>query len=121
MTPSDAPQHLLPLSPLDLHVLMVLAGKDLYGYAIMKAVEEESAGALAPEIGSLYRVLARLQGTGLVREADAPGTVPETHRGRPRKYYGITPLGLRVLRAETERLSRVVDRARTLLPDGGRP
>ncbi|HIF21537.1 MAG TPA: hypothetical protein EYQ27_06405, partial [Gemmatimonadetes bacterium] len=38
-----------PLSATDFHVLMVLAEEDLYGYAIMKAVERESAGAVSPE------------------------------------------------------------------------
>ena len=120
MTAPD-PRSFLPLSPIDLHVLAVLAREDLYGYAVMKAVEEESGGALRPEVGSLYRVLARLEGAGLVREADAPDDAPDTHRGRPRKYYGLSPLGQRVLRAETERLGGVVDRVRALLPDAGRP
>ena len=61
-----------PLSATDFHVLMVLAEEDLYGYAIMKAVERESAGAVSPEIGSLYRILARLVSEGFVDEADAP-------------------------------------------------
>lgn len=121
MASNELPAHLLPLSPLDLHVLVVLASEDLYGYAIMKAVEEESGGALSPEIGSLYRVLARLQGTGLVREAESPDTAPETHRGRPRRYYGITPLGRRVVAAEAKRLGRILEHVRTLIPDSGRP
>ena len=121
MTSEPTPRAFLPLSPLDLHVLAVLAREDLYGYAVMKAVEEESDGALRPEIGSLYRVLGRLEGAGLVQEAEAPADAPETHRGRPRKYYGLSPLGLRVLRAEAERLGGVVERVRGLLPDAGRP
>lgn len=117
MTSDATPRDLLPLSPLDFHVLAVLASDDLYGYAIMKAVDEESDGAVSPEIGTLYRVLARLEGVGLVRETETPDAAPDVHRGRPRKYYGITPLGLGVLRAETDRLGRVVERIRTLLPD----
>lgn len=53
----------LPLSAL-LQVLLVLSKGDLYGYAIMKAVEAQSGGILSPEIGSLYRVLARLVEAG---------------------------------------------------------
>ncbi len=116
---SDIPH--LPLSPLDYHVLVALAEEDLYGYAIMKAIEKESGGALTPEIGSLYRVLARLQDQGLLTEADAPEDAPDTQRGRPRRYYRSTPLALKVLRAETERVGRVVDRARSLLVGEGRP
>ena len=61
-----------PLSATDYHILMVLAEKDLYGYAIMKAVGENSNGTVAPEIGSLYRVLSRLVAEGWVEEAAAP-------------------------------------------------
>lgn len=64
---------------------------------------------------------ARLEGSGLVREAEAPDTAPETHRGRPRRYYVITPLGLRVVSAEAERLGAILERVQTLGPDPGRP
>jgi DNA-binding PadR family transcriptional regulator len=112
-----------PLSPTDLHVLLVLSQGALYGYAIMKAVEEESGGAVDPEIGSLYRVLARLMGAGLVEESPAPEDAREEHPGRRRKYYALTGEGLTALEAETARLSRVLElaRARHLLPEEGRP
>ena len=76
-----------PLTAVDYHVLMVLTEEDLYGYAIMKAVEEESSGAVSPEIGSLYRILARLMSEGFVEEAGAPKGSSSEHRGRPRRYY----------------------------------
>ena len=44
------------LSATDFHVLLVLAERDLYGYALLQAVEAESGGAVSPDIGSLYRV-----------------------------------------------------------------
>ena len=107
-----------PLSATDFHVLMVLAEGDLYGYAIMKAVEEQSGGVVSPEIGSLYRVLARLMADGLVREVEGPAEA-ETHRGRPRKYYGLTARGREAARAEASRLQSVVELARghDLLPE----
>ena len=106
-----------PLSATDFHVLLVLTEGDLYGYAIMKAVEAQSGGTVSPEIGSLYRVLARLMAIGLVTEVGGPAA-GETHRGRPRKYYAITPQGREVARAEAARLSQLVDlaRGRDLLP-----
>ena len=106
-----------PLSATDFHVLLVLSERDLYGYAIMKAVEAQSGGAVSPEIGSLYRVLARLMAEGLVTEADAPNGA-EVHRGRARKYYGITPEGRDLARTEAARLSELVElaRGRDLLP-----
>ena len=101
-----------PLSPTDYHVLLVLADGELYGYAIMKALEEESQGVICPEIGSLYRVLARLMTAGLVVETGAPKRAPATHRGRPRRYYRLTPSGRRVLRAESTRLAALMKLAR---------
>jgi DNA-binding PadR family transcriptional regulator len=109
----------LPLSPTDFHVLLVLAREDLYGYAILKAVEAESQGAVRPEIGSLYRVLARLMAGGLVEEVDTPKDAV-VHRGRPRRYYRLTPVGKAALEADTKRLAGAIELAKTrhLLPDG---
>lgn len=102
-----------PLSPTDYHVLLALTDGRQYGYAIMKAIEEESGGVILPEIGSLYRVLARLMGAGLVEETAAPTDAPAVHRGRPRRYYRISSEGRRVLAAETTRLNRVMQLARS--------
>ena len=113
MSPTQA-----PLSALDFHVLLVLTEGDLYGYAIKKAVEDQSGGAVSPEIGTLYRVVARLLADGLVSEREGP-TSEGTHRGRPRRYYGITLEGREAARAEAARLDAVVElaRGRDLLPD----
>jgi len=110
----------LPLSALDLQVLLVLAEGNLYGYAIKKAVERESGGILSPEIGSLYRVLARLMDSGWVEEAPAQTPDSEPQRGRPRKYYRITSLGIDVARAELRRLKRVVAAASGIAPEVAR-
>lgn len=106
MTPAHT-----PLSATDFHVLLVLSEGELYGYAIMKAVQEHSGGAVSPEIGSLYRVLSRLMADGLVDEASGPGE-EEAHRGRPRRYYALTPRGGDVARAEAARLRDLVELAR---------
>lgn len=110
-----------PLSATDFHVLMVLAEGPLYGYAIMKAVEYQSRGVVSPEIGSLYRVLARLMDSGLVDETEPPPDAVEgAQRGLPRRYYRITAVGLAAARAEARRLSEVLRlaRDRDLLPQG---
>ena len=109
----------LPLSATDYHVLMVLAEDDLYGYAIMKAIEEDSRGAVCPEIGSLYRILARLMSEGFVDEIGTPKHAPTEHRGRPRRYYRLTKAGRVALQGESIRLHGVVElaRERSLLPE----
>lgn len=109
-----------PMSPSDFHVLLVLSQGALYGYAIKKALEEESGGAIDPEIGSLYRVIARLVSVGFIEQVE--GVEPpdqEVHPGRERKYYALTPAGERALREEAARLDAALQlaRGRGLLPE----
>lgn len=106
------------MTPLEFHVLLELAREDLYGYAIMKRVEEHSGGAVRAEIGTLYRVLSRLMDAGLVAEAEPPPDAPASHRGLPRKYYAITEAGSAAVREEARRLEHAVRLAQSLLADG---
>lgn len=109
-----------PLSPVEFQVLLALADQPSYGYAIMKAVEQQSDGRMRPEIGSLYRVLSRLMARGLVNERPAPKGAPSTNRGLPRKYYGLTPAGSHVAKDEAAHLEGLVSlaKSRRLLPGG---
>ena len=93
---------LLGLSNLEYHVLLALAGRVLYGYAIKEAVATESGGVLQPRAGSLYRVLARLMVRGMVEEV-APTGPAEPHPGLERKYYALTEQGRVALSAEASR------------------
>jgi DNA-binding PadR family transcriptional regulator len=95
----------ITLSNLEYHVLLALASRPLYGYAITDAVAVDSAGTLSPRPGSLYRVLARLMTTGLVTEAD-PDDEPSPHPGLARRYYALTSSGRKSLAAEARRLRR---------------
>lgn len=125
MATSEAPDpaELIPLAPIDFHLLVVLAEGDSYGYAIKKELARASGGALDPEIGSLYRMIARLAKGGLVDEAgdrvpdDGDGKSP----GHPRRYYRITELGRSVMVAEAARMRRLLDAAenKRLIPDPG--
>ena len=114
--PGPAP----PLTALEFHVLLVLAKKTLHGYAMLKGIEEESAGAVSPEVGTLYRVLARMMASGLVEETEAPASAPRVHRGRSRRYYRLTREGRALLKAEARRLASAVEiaRDRAILPEG---
>jgi DNA-binding PadR family transcriptional regulator len=99
-----------PLKPADLHILLVLASGPCHGYGIMKEVERVSDGKVRLEIGSLYRLLGRMLGDGLIQES---GDTEDR-----RRYYRISRLGRRVLAAEAGRLAALVDliRVRKLLP-----
>lgn len=98
------------LKPADFHVLLALAQAPRHGYGIMKDVERESGGNVRLEIGSLYRILARMLQVGLIEEADADDR---------RRYYRISRLGRRALKAEGARLAGLVElvRSRKLLPE----
>ena len=99
------------LKPADFHILLALAEGPCHGYGIMKEVERESNGDVRLEIGSLYRLLARLLESGLIEEAEGD---------ERRRYYRISRAGRRLLKAEAARLAGLVDlfRARKLLPEG---
>ena len=100
------PRSFLPLSPTDFQVLLVLVRGPAHGYGIMKEVEEASNGRVRIELGSLYRLIARLLATGMIEESSGVENPP--HAGKKRRNYGITQLGLAVARAEAERLRDAV-------------
>jgi DNA-binding PadR family transcriptional regulator len=101
------------LKPTDFHILLALAAGPLHGYRIMKDVERDSEGAVTLEIGSLYRLLARLAAEGLIDDTESAD--------ERRRHYRITSAGRRALKAEAARLADVVTlaRARKLLPGAG--
>ena len=115
--PEASPLELLPLKPADLIVLLVLADGPRHGYGIMKEVEHQSQGRVRLEVGSLYRLIARLTESGLIEAAT--GAPSDEER---RRYYRITRLGRGAARAEAERLVSVIElaRAKRLLDTPGR-
>ncbi len=111
------PASLLPLTPVALHVLVALADGASHGYAIAQEVERATDGALRLGPGTLYGSLQRLQDGGLIEDADAPVGAAGAHAER-RRYYALTALGERVLRADAKRLARAVRTVRNRLgPD----
>lgn len=101
------------LTPLEFHVLVALARGEAYGYALMTAVEEESSGRVAPDVGSLYRVLARLMARGLVEERPTPEDAEQDHPGKARRYYGLTVEGRDTAADEARRMAELVDLAQS--------
>ncbi len=77
-------------------VLRLLDAREMYGYEMVKVVNEQTGGLLEWKEGTLYPCLHRLEAGRLVssRWREAPS-------GKKRKYYHITRKGLAELRTRT--------------------
>jgi DNA-binding PadR family transcriptional regulator len=106
----------LPLAPQDLQLMLAMLPGPLHGYGMMKAVEAQSGGAMRVELGSLYRMIQRLERDGLI--AGAEGQTDSPAPGRGRRFYQVTPLGRAVVAAELDRLRNVLDLAQSGLRPG---
>jgi DNA-binding PadR family transcriptional regulator len=104
------PTDLLPLTPPVFHILVALASDELHGYGIMQDVAQQTNDALQLGPGTLYGCLKRMLAARLVEESDERPD-PELDDAR-RRYYRITSLGSRAVRAEAERLAGAVSAAR---------
>lgn len=113
-----APDHPVPLRPIEFEILLTLAGGERHGYAILRDTEERSEGAFRLETGTMYRALRRLVEAGLARPTERRQSDREDDERR--RYYAITAEGRRVAEQEALRLSRLVAAARSvqLLPLG---
>ena len=99
----------LPLRRVEFHILLSLAAGERHGYRILKDIEARGETAV-PDVGTLYRALARMVESRLI-EAAARRPAPDTGDER-RNYYRITSAGLRVARAEARRLGALMRAAR---------
>lgn len=101
------PERFLPLKPGTFLVLLVLSADESHGYGIKKEVALRSQGRIDMEPGTLYRLMARLVAQGLIEEAERR-PLPDRDDER-RRYYRITGLGRRVVRAEAGRMVQLAD------------
>ena len=111
---SVEPSSCLPLTEPTFYILLSLAPGQKHGYAILQDVEGLSKGRITLSTSTLYSALGRLLDQSLIERVpdDLDGA---KHPGRPRKAYVLSELGRRVLRAETDRLSSLVETARPRL------
>ena len=107
---------LLPLKPLELSVLLVLAEGPGYGYGIVQRIARAELGSIRLAPSNLYYVLDRMMGAGLVEETGSEEGGAEPIR---RRYYGITRFGRAVAEAEAARLAGVLRTAERLRLTGG--
>lgn len=95
-------ERFLPLRPVEFDVLLSLATGERHGYGIIQDAEARGLTS-PPDVGTLYRALRRMQEQELISPAERR-EAPDAGEER-RHYYRVTPLGLRVARAEARRLA----------------
>src|SRR5258708_5811863 len=100
----------LPLTPAEFEILLALVDGELHGYAIMQEVTGRTSGNVKLLPGTLYRALTRMVDKSLIRHVGQPNSVDSDDERR--RYYQLTALGGKVLKAEAERLSRQVRAAK---------
>ena len=101
------------VSPATYHILLSLTGRDRHGYAILKAVERQTEGAVRLGPGTLYAAIRRLEDEGLIAESDwRPDEDLDDER---RRYYRLTASGRALVIAETERLQATLRMAKLAL------
>ena len=94
------------LKPHWFHILLSLADADLHGTAIMEEVLGRTDHRVRLWPGKLYGALREMTDAGLITEVEPPPGAPT--EGGKRRFYGITPTGRGVLRAEVEGLATIL-------------
>jgi len=102
-------QRPVALSPVEFHILLSLAVGERHGYGIIQDIELRGETAV-PDVGTMYRALARMVENGLI-EAAFRKVAADTGDER-RNYYRITSAGRRAARAEVRRLEALMRAAR---------
>lgn len=82
-----------------MYYLLLALNEPGHGYAIMERVREMTDGRLQIGPGTLYTLLSRFEGEGLIRLHSVADN---------RKVYGLTQRGTEELRHEYDRLRRLV-------------
>ena len=91
-------------------LLSLLEHQPMYGYRIVKELEERSQGYFKFKEGTLYPALHRLEKSGLIT-----GQWQALPNGRQRRYYYITSKGLAKLATEKSQWQDFLEAVRLIL------
>jgi DNA-binding PadR family transcriptional regulator len=97
-----------PLRVVEFHILLSLAAGERHGYGIIKEIR--ARGEKPPDIGTMYRGLARMVERGLIQPAARRAAADAGDERR--NYYRITESGLRLARLEARRFEALTRAAR---------
>jgi DNA-binding PadR family transcriptional regulator len=100
--------HLLPLKPKVLHILLALADGPRHGYSVMQEVAARTDGQVRVWPAAMYGALRELEELDWIVESEKRPSDDDERR----RYFALTPLGTRVLSAEVRRLEAILDQAR---------
>jgi DNA-binding PadR family transcriptional regulator len=92
------------LTPAMHHILLALLQGERHGYAIMRAIEALSDGAMRLGPGTLYTSIRKLLDAHLIEESDERPDADDERR----RYYRISGAGRAAVAAETQRLAQLV-------------
>lgn len=103
----------LPLSLPVFHLLLSLTEGERHGYALKREIFQRTNKRINLGSGALYGAINKMLEQGFIVESDER---PDPHLDdERRRYYRITPLGQRVVRAETARLRALLQMAEVRL------
>jgi DNA-binding PadR family transcriptional regulator len=107
------------LRPVEFHILLSVAAGERHGYGIIQDIEARGEAAV-PDVGTMYRALARLVEAGLIESAARRAAADAGDERR--NYYRITEAGRRAAMTEARRLEALTRAARLggLLPKGAK-
>jgi DNA-binding PadR family transcriptional regulator len=109
-TTHTEPGEMPPLTSAVFHVLLALADGERHGYAIMQEVAENTGGQIKMGPGTLYGTIKRLLEVRMIEESDERPD-PDLDDER-RRYYRLTGLGQRAVKAEALRYAAMAELAR---------
>lgn len=91
----------------DFELMLLLAvlrvGEEAYGVPIAREIE--ASGERAVMLGAVYTGLDRLEANGLV--SSSIGSPTRERGGRAKKYFRVTPSGLKAVRQAKRALTRL--------------
>lgn len=90
-------------------ILKLLAERTMYGYEIIRLVNERTNGAFEWKEGTLYPCLHRLEEQGLIESSW------QLAGAKPRKYYSITRKGIAAMEEKAREAKEFVGALHLLL------
>ena len=92
-------------------LVAVLQMEDAYAVPVRALIEERTGRAVAR--GALYTALERLEAKGCLKSR--MGDPTDSRGGKPRRYFTVTPHGLRALKAAHAALTNLTRGLATVL------